>query len=557
MVFVNSYQIEKKLVLWYINNMQISKEIIWLYKKLERIYARREELSKIENKIEVEEITSHFSALYEKLRNTVDFKEVHLLRRFAIERNIKRRFIMEVLKPQVARSLVEDLIRSKYLPNNTIPEYQVFEVEKIIAKYNDLFLLMNDMYHGKDVDDYFNWLISIEACEIDVLLKPEDVGDAVIEAMYQATKTRVKIKGEELNIKEKNIQLYIAIHKSLVKSDDTIISYHLLNLYFDRWLNADEETIKIMAAHLPAIYNTIHHHLKHPYQRKISASIKEPVVTFQILHDLIVSKEGNNSDLENLLADPEMLQTEAKLLINQKYKKIRNRISHSSARAIIYIFITKALLAFVFEFPYELYIIKDLNYTNLGINMIFPPILMFIVTLTIVPPSKKNTEKILQNLNNLVYDQAEKSILCKLKTKYRQNLSYQIFYYFMYAILYIVVFGGIIYILKRLDFNLLSGAIFLFFLTAVSFFAIRIRSTARELKVEDNDEGVGSFIINFFALPVVGVGRYMSTKFKKINLFAFIMDYIIEAPFKLFVSALEHWLGFMKEKKDEVYHDNQ
>ena len=185
--------------------MQISKEIIELYKRLEKIYARREELNKIENKIEVEEITSHFSALYEKLRNTVDFKEVHLLRRFAIERNIKRRFIMEVLKPQVARALIEDLIRSKYLPNNTIPEYQVLEVEKTIAKYNDLFLLMNDMYHGKEIEDYFNWLISIEACEIDIILKPEDVGDAVIEAMYQTTKTRVKIKGEDLNIREKNI----------------------------------------------------------------------------------------------------------------------------------------------------------------------------------------------------------------------------------------------------------------------------------------------------------------------------------------------------------------
>ena len=127
----------------------------------------------------------------------------------------------------------------------------------------------------------------------------------------------------------------------------------------------------------------------------------------------------------------------------------------------------------------------------------------------------------------------------------------------MYAVLYIVVFGGIIYGLNKLDFNLLSGAIFLFFLTAVSFFAIRIRSTARELKIEDKNEGIGSFVINFFALPIVAVGRYMSTKFRKINLFAFIMDYIIEAPFKLFVSALEDWLGFMKEKKDEVYHDNQ
>ena len=537
--------------------MKISREIIELYKRLEKIYAQHREIARDDHKIEVEEITSHFSAWYEKLRNTVDFKEIHLLRRFAIERNIKRRFIMEILKPQVARSLIEDMIRARYLANRSIPEFKVKEVEKIIAKYNELFLLMNDMYHGQEINDYFNWLISIEACEIDVLLKPEDVDDAIIEAMYQATKTRIKIQGEYLNIKEKNLQLYIVIHKSLVKSDDTIISYHLLNLYFDRWKNADRETIKILASNLPAIYNTILRHLRHPYQRKISRSIQEPVVTFQVLRELILSKEGDIEALQDLLVDPERLEAEVKILINKKYKTIRQRISRSSVRAIIYIFVTKVLFALLFEFPYEVYVIDDVNYVNLGINVIFPPLLMFLVTLTIIPPSKKNTAKILENFHNLIYNKIEQSILCQLKTKYHQSVSYQIFYYFMYSLLYALVFGSIIRLLVFLDFNLISGAIFLFFLTAVSFFAVRIRSTSREFNVEKKKEGLISFLVNFFSLPVVAVGRWMSTKFRKINLFAFIMDYIIEAPFKLFVSALEHWLGFIREKKDEVYHDNQ
>ncbi|MDD5749824.1 MAG: hypothetical protein PHO91_03530 [Patescibacteria group bacterium] len=536
--------------------MKISREIIELYKRLEKIYAQQKKLDRDDHKIEVEEITSHFSAWYEKLRNTVDFKEIHLLRRFAIERNIKRRFIMEMLKPQVARSLIEDMIRARYLPNRSIPESKIKEVEKIIAKYNELFLLMNDMYHGQEINDYFNWLISIEACEIDVLLKPEDVDDAIIEAMYQATKTRIKIQGEYLNIKEKNLQLYIAIHKSLVKSDDTIISYHLLNLYFDRWQNADRETTKILAANLPAIYKTILRHLRHPYQRKIIRSISEPVVTFQVLRELILSKEGDIEYLQDILVDPERLQAEVKVLINQKYKKIRQRINSSSVRAIVYIFITKVLFALLFELPYEIYF-DHVNYVNLGINVVFPPLLMFLVTLTIVPPSKKNTEKILENFHNLIYNRISTSILCQLKTKYRQSVSYQIFYYFMYSLLYVLVFGSIVRLLVFLDFNLLSGAIFLFFLTAVSFFAVRIRSTSREFNVEKKKEGLISFFVNFFSLPIVAVGRWMSTKFKRINLFAFIMDYIIEAPFKLFVSALEHWLGFIREKKDEVYHDNQ
>ncbi|MBT4209945.1 MAG: hypothetical protein HOE19_03470 [Candidatus Komeilibacteria bacterium] len=535
--------------------MKISQEIILLYKKLEQIYRQRELAAQEESLVEVEEITSHFSALYEKLRNTVDFKEVHLLRRFAIERNIKRRFIMELLKPQIATGLIEDLVRSRYLPNKTIPEYKIAEVEKIIKKYNDLFSLMNDLYHGDEIREYFDWLIALEACEIDILLNPEDIGDAVIEAMYEISKPRVKLKGDDdLSIREKNLQLYIAIHKSIVKSDDTIISFHLLNLFYDKWLNADRDTIKIMATHLPEIYKNIHHHLRHPYQRRILKSIKEPVVTFKILHELILS---HGSGIQELLANPDMLEAEAKLLINKKYKSIKNRISRASIRAIVYIFITKSLIALLVEFPYEMYVLDGVHYTNLGINVLFPVFLMFLVTLTIRPLSKKNTDLILENLHNVVYNKPEQSILCQLKTKYNKNLSYQVFYYFMYTVLYIVVFGAIIYFLRRLEFNLLSGAIFLFFLTAVSFFAIRIRATAKELRIEKKKEGVLSFFINFFALPVVSAGRWMSARFKSINLFAFIMDYIIEAPFKLFVAAFEDWLGFMREKKEEVFHDNE
>jgi len=380
------------------------------------------------------------------------------------------------------------------------------------------------------------------------------VEDALIEAMYQVTKSRVKLKGENVSIQEKNIQLYISIHKSLVKSDDTIISFHLLNLYFDQWIQADDKLIKLFATKLPAIYNTIQNNLHHPYQRKILQAIKEPVVTFQILYGLILDK---GRDVKDLLIEPAELESEAKILINQKYKIIRRRIRKASVRAIIYIFITKALMAVALELPYELYIIKEVNYINLGINVVFPPLLMFLVTMTVRPPSKKNTEKILQNLSNLIYNRPEKSILCKLKTKYRKNTGFQIFYYFMYTILYVVVFGAFIYLLRRLEFNLFSGAIFLFFLTAVSFFAIKIRATAKEFLVLQKREGVVSFLINFFSLPIVASGRWMSTKFKKINVFAFVMDFIIEAPFKLFVSAFEDWLGFMKEKKEEVYHDNK
>ncbi|PWB38972.1 MAG: hypothetical protein C3F02_01015 [Parcubacteria group bacterium] len=535
--------------------MKISEEIVVLYNKIKAIYQNRLRLTREENKIEVDEINSHLTSFYEKMRNSVDFKDIHLLRRFAIERNLKRRFILEALRPQIAKGLIEDMIRSNYIPNKELPESTIWQVEQIIAKYNQLYDLMNDLYHGDHIQDYFDWLIGVEACEIDMALKPESIEDAVIEAMYQVTKQRIKLKGgDDLTIQEKNIQVYIAIHKSLVKSDDTIISYHLLNLYFDSWLYADEQTIRTVAVKLPAIYHSVQRRLRHPYQRKILDSIKEPVVTFKILYELILAKgEG----IDELLTNPDLLESEAKSLIHQRYSSIRKKISSASVRAILYIFLTKVLIAFVLELPYELYLIQHLNYLNLIINVSFPPILMFLVTLSVVPPSEANTKKILENLNNLVYGQYSQSILCQLKSKYRQTSGFQIFYYFMYSLLYILVFGVIIYFLRLLNFNIISGGIFIIFLSAVSFFALRIRHSAHEYLVIQKKEGLLSTVMNFFSLPVIGLGLWMSRRFKKINIFAFIMDYVVEVPLKLLFSAIEHWLGFMREKKEEVDHDNQ
>src|SRR3989339_249019 len=306
--------------------MQISPIIVALYQKLERAKKLKRAVAEEENKIEVEEITSKVTFFYEKLRNSVDFKEVHLLRRFAIERNLRRRLLLETLKPQIAKGLIEDLIRSRYLPNNALPEKFILQVAHIIKRYNDLFLLLNDLYHTAERKKYFDWLVGIEACEIDMLLSPETIGDSVIETMYQAIKPRIKFSGasvDEVRVREKNVQLYIAIHKSLVKSDDTIIAYHLFNLYFPDWRQADENLLK-------------------------------------------------GDDLADLLADPEQFLAEAKILINQKYKIVGNKIRQSSIRAVIYIFVTKMTLALIFELPYEVYIVKELHYLLFIIPCLLP-----------------------------------------------------------------------------------------------------------------------------------------------------------------------------------------
>jgi hypothetical protein len=71
--------------------------------------------------------------------------------------------------------------------------------------------------------------------------------------------------------------------------------------------------------------------------------------------------------------------------------------------------------------------------------------------------------------------------------------------------------------------------------------------------VFDKKESPLFFLINLFSLPFLNVGHWIAVRFVKINIFVFILDFIIEAPFKVFLEVIEDWINFLKEKKEEIY----
>ncbi|PIX11448.1 hypothetical protein COZ73_02680 [Candidatus Falkowbacteria bacterium CG_4_8_14_3_um_filter_36_11] len=122
----------------------------------------------------------------------------------------------------------------------------------------------------------------------------------------------------------------------------------------------------------------------------------------------------------------------------------------------------------------------------------------------------------------------------------------------IYTITFFLTFGAVIWVLDKIKFNWISIVIFLFFLALVSFFAIRIRKNIRELIVVEQKENILSFFSDFFYVPIVSAGKWISEKFDKVNVFVFILDFIIEAPFKIFVEIAEEWTKYVKERKDEI-----
>ncbi|MBU2235773.1 hypothetical protein KKA01_01800, partial [Patescibacteria group bacterium] len=123
----------------------------------------------------------------------------------------------------------------------------------------------------------------------------------------------------------------------------------------------------------------------------------------------------------------------------------------------------------------------------------------------------------------------------------------------VYAIGFTLSFGALIAFLAFINFNWVSILFFIFFLTIVSFLGIKLRQDNKELRMQTQKEGFFSILVDFFTIPIVRVGHWLSLKAPKINVFVFILDVIIEAPFKSIVHVSEQWLDYIREKKDDLY----
>ncbi|MFH0873552.1 MAG: hypothetical protein V1846_01780 [Candidatus Komeilibacteria bacterium] len=530
--------------------MELSQGIKDLYQRLAAIQ-RSQAVDPDVSKIEVDEIASRLATLYEQIRNTIDYREDYLLRRFAIQRYLRQQLMGGELHSEMGRPLLESLIRGKYLPNATLPETIIPEVENILDKYGTLLQrLDNHNYDRTQRRHYQDFLVGIMACEIDLFLSPEFKNDALIEAAYLFVKDRVKIKGEGLSIREKNIQLYIALHKDLVISDEHIIRFHLFQLYFPDWMQADDRLIAFVADKFPSIYLGIKEHLNYPDGSKIRAAMRKELAIFKILKDIVFNP---TLELTELLADPEQLKLEATKALTALNKRVRRKIRRSSWRAIFYIFLTKMILAVILEYPYDLITLHQVNWIPLTINVVFPPLLMFFVALSVHMPSNANSQAIIETFMGYVYNTPETHTLILLSSKKRRSAIFLSFLYALYIILYLAVFGLIIYWLRRWQFNIMSGGLFIFFVTVVSFFATRIRQQAREFSVVKKRQSLLGFFLNFFSLPIVKLGHMLSSNISRINIFIFIFDFVLEAPIKLIVTVLENLFGFVREKREEIY----
>lgn len=503
-------------------------------------------------KIQVDKIVSKLAFLYEKIRNIVDYKEEHLLRKNAIKRILRRRLGLKTNADSIAAPLIQELIRGGYLENNMVPENKIKKTVGIVNKY---ILLINYANSGKEREEkerkkLLDWILSLASCEIEDLFMPRYKDEAMASYMYQIMNRSIVWSSKKMTKEEKSIQIYIAVQRTLLKSDRDIITYYIFNSYYPSWRdNISDKLIKEVASDIDLIYQTTEDQIDHSLSGKLIRIIKKYIPPFLILYDVIESKSNKAHDI---LSESKTLENEVQEACQKRYSETRKKLRRSSIRSIIYIFLTKTLLALALEVPYDFFMASKVNYLPLGVNIIFHPLLLFFIALSIKVPAEKNTEKIFDIIRRVIYKGEEEIMVEKVRETVGRNIFINFLFNLIYFVAFIISFGLLIFLLLKLNFNSVGIIIFLLFLSLVSFFGIRNRESVRELIVVGEREGIITTIVDFFAIPVIRMGRWISLNFSRINVFVFIFDFIIEAPFKAFIEIIEDFSSFIREKKEEI-----
>jgi len=525
--------------------------------KLIQIFTERGKNDSNIAKIKVSDMISKVAFFYEKIRNIVDYREEYLLRKGAVERIIKRKLLIEgklAIEPQkeidIAQSLIFELIRGVYLPNNAIPETKIEEVANILIKYAALKKKLNKQYGYKQIKKTHKWLISLMACEIEEKLVPPTREKALADTMYKLMNPLIIFEGKEtIDEQEKNTQIYLAVYRNLLKYDPILIDYLLLKLYWPEWPQADDKYLEQIATNIKNTRQAIEAQKKHKLRDKLNKIFKKYSFVFIVLRDVI---NNNPDNIENVLRNPKLLEEKINKVCNKTYKDTKIKLRRSIGRSIAYIFITKMALALAIEVPFDLYVAHQLHYLSLGINILFHPLLLLFIALTTRIPEEKNTKIVTNSLKMIIYEQPETQVKYRVKLPAKRGGILQAVFTLIYALTFVISFGILIYILNKLQFSILSMLLFVFFLSIVSFFATRIRKSIKEIIVVKKKENIFTALADFFFTPIVHAGHWLSVNFSKINLFVFIMDMIIEAPFKLIIDVSEQWFAFVKEKKEEL-----
>lgn len=497
----------------------------------------------------VSETVSVAASAYETVRNTLEYDEEHLLRRNAIRRILKRR-LGEVDADRLAIDLLRELIWARYLPNKAVPESASVAVSAVVAKYLPLFAATD--HATKKGQHAHEWLLDVVSTEIEYVLAPPIADEALASFAYSEIKKRLSWVSQAIAEQDRDLQLYVAVHRAVLKSNLATLRFRTFTLFYPEWVkaHAGDEVVTRVAADVSAAITRVEGQIRHPGQDSLYLLTRRHAIVFHVIRDVA---EADPRAFSSAVAshDTHSLDGKFATAAHARYTRFRHRLRNTVVRAVLFLFVTKMTLALLIEAPYERLVLKETSYVPLLANILVHPFLLGLIGLTARIPESANNEAIIREAHAFLGLGDDIAFSYKPRRPWARGTLGTIFK-IIYALSFLFTIGVIASILNAFHFNWLSIAFFIFFLSLVTFFGLKIRNSQRELLVVEIRTGFFGTIADMLFLPMIRAGRWVALRAPRINVFLFFFDFIVEAPFKAAINMVEGWLAFLREKKEEI-----
>lgn len=506
------------------------------------IFEKKEDRN-TEPKISVNRFLSALASWYERFRNSMDIRDEEVILRAAIERILKRRFILGGKGETIAEPLLRELIWARYFPNNTIPESMIQKTADAINLY---MALRQNALLRKSIKEQIltDWIFQLLSCHIARLLSPNIEKNTMSNFMFHILKNSLIIEGDTDDTK--NVQIYLAVRRAFAKDDIAFLRFYLFDQIFG---SLSRETLENTQKHFLNGYNEIEKQLTYSLKEKTYMFAKKQTPIFFILEDVMREHKEN---LREVLSSPEKLHDAVLAACAYRYKGIARKVRTAIVRSVIFLLITKALFALAVEGTYERIFYGQIAWSSIALNTGIPPFLMILVSFFIRTPGKDNSERIFEKIKLALFEsEPHLTNVVHLSVHPQKRSLHHYIFGGLGMVAFILSFGFIIWVLTQLHFNIVSQFIFIFFITVVSFLSYRINSTAHMYSI-DAKQGFFTPLIDFLIIPIVRVGMYLTEGISQINVIIFIFDFLIEAPFKGIFGFFEQWFSYLHAKREDL-----
>lgn len=495
-------------------------------------------LKKSEPIINIAGVGRLISTAYEQLRNATEYAQEHLLMQKAMRRFYVRNLSFQnkmTVKKTIAEELIIELTQSGYIDNNTQPVKIISDLKTIIDKhYNNFWRLKAAKVDVHTAQKWILDLLSVEAENIIVKDNKQTIFVHFAYRHYKETLSKdlfISTKSDELIYES---SLYIAAHRSLLKSDVAMVRYDMEKMYnisdkkIDDYIYFHKNIDKIFYLDIT---------------NKITRYINKYGAPLRILNSMI-----QNDDISEYLNSRENFNDMFGDRVERDYKRAKSKLNSGLIKSIIFLLITKSLIGLAIEIPYDLFATGTIVIMPLVINLLTPVVYMTLLRLGMKMPNNINTKAILSYTDEMLYsDGSQVNLRPVVKDK-----SYPTGFKIAYAVMFLTVFGLVFELLAMLGFNIVQGVIFFIFFATSSFLGFRLSRIVQELELVVEKSGILTTVRDYLFLPFTMLGKWLSEKYQKVNIVSLILDTIIELPLKTLLRLVRQWTGFIDQKKDEI-----